>query len=319
MARLFFSYSHHDEQIRNELEVHLSMLKRQGIIETWHDRRIDAGSELNHVIDSKLEDSDIILLLISPHFLASDYCYEKEMSKALEMHQAGQAKVIPVILEHCEWQEAPFGKLLGVPKDGRPVSEFPNINKAFHEIAGAIRAVVEKINNSRITEPLQAQTSQAEDTPAIKKETVRSSNLRIKREFSDYDKNRFMSDAFEYMAKYFENSLNELKARNSSIGHEFRRIDANSFTASVYYNGEEKSHCRIRYGGQHSVFGGITYSAGRMSDNSINDFLTVSDDGHMLYLSAQMNFMGTSGKDHKLTYEGASEYYWSLFIEPLQR
>lgn len=80
MATLFFSYSHKDEELRNELETHLALLKRQGIISNWHDRRITAGSDLNDAISGELEEAQIILLLISAHFLASDYCFDKEKS-----------------------------------------------------------------------------------------------------------------------------------------------------------------------------------------------------------------------------------------------
>src|SRR5689334_13326312 len=89
MITLFFSYSHKDEELRNELETHLTLLKRQGIISAWHDRRIIAGSDLDKAISSELESSQIILLLVSAHFLASDYCYEKEMTRALEKHEEG--------------------------------------------------------------------------------------------------------------------------------------------------------------------------------------------------------------------------------------
>src|SRR5438270_622311 len=116
MLTVFFSYSHRDEDLRNELEVHLSALKRQDIIQAWHDRRIGSGNDFELTISEHLEASDIILLLVSPYFIASDYCYEIEMRRALQRHNAGEARVIPVILQPCDWQHLPFGKLLAVPK-----------------------------------------------------------------------------------------------------------------------------------------------------------------------------------------------------------
>src|SRR5437762_917707 len=101
MAILFFSYSHKDEGLRDQLEIHLAMLKRQGFIETWHDRRISAGEILDHAVSENLESADIILLLVSPDFLASDYCYDREMMRAMERHEAGLSAVIPVILRPC--------------------------------------------------------------------------------------------------------------------------------------------------------------------------------------------------------------------------
>lgn len=144
MIKVFFSYSHHDEAVRKELEVHLSTLTRQGIVSTWHDRRIEAGAKFVESIDENLEDADVILLLISPHFLNSDYCYEIEMKRALERHEANEAHVIPIILELCDWQNAPFASLLALPPDGRPISQYENRNEAFQEIVKELRAIAEK-------------------------------------------------------------------------------------------------------------------------------------------------------------------------------
>jgi hypothetical protein len=124
MATIFFSYSHKDEALRDELETHLSMLKRQGFITTWQDRRIAAGDILDPMINAHLESADVVLLLVSPDFLASDYCYDKEMSRALERHEAGKCRVIPVILRPSDWHDAPFRKLLAAPgrQAGHPVA-----------------------------------------------------------------------------------------------------------------------------------------------------------------------------------------------------
>ena len=89
MATIFFSYSHADEALRDRLEVHLSLLKRQGVIETWHDRRISPGEAIDRSIGTRLDTADVILLLVSPDFVASDYCYDVEMTRALERHERG--------------------------------------------------------------------------------------------------------------------------------------------------------------------------------------------------------------------------------------
>ena len=119
MPRLFFSYSHADENLRDQLETHLSALRRQEIISSWHDRRITAGTEVGSAIDSHIDTADVILLFISPDFIASDYCYVREMKRALERHQKSEARVIPVILQPCDWHDLPFGKILATPMDGR--------------------------------------------------------------------------------------------------------------------------------------------------------------------------------------------------------
>ena len=136
---LFYSYSHKDEALRDELETHLTLLRRQGVVRGWYDRRIPAGTEWAGQIDQHLEAADVILLLVSADFLASDYCYDKEMKRALERHGAGAARVIPVILRPCDWQSAPFWKLQALPKDGKPVTTWKDRDEAFTDIARGIR------------------------------------------------------------------------------------------------------------------------------------------------------------------------------------
>src|SRR5205823_6498299 len=116
---LFYSYAHADEALRNELEKHLSTLKRQGYITDWHDRNISAGWEWASAIDEHLNTAQVILLLVSSDFIASDYCYSIEMTRALERHTTGDACVIPIILRSVDWEDAPFGKLQALPTEGR--------------------------------------------------------------------------------------------------------------------------------------------------------------------------------------------------------
>lgn len=145
--QLFYSYSHADEELRKELEVHLASLKRQNIIIGWNDRKIKAGSEWSKEISRNLESAHIILLLVSPHFIASEYCYDIEMKRALERHDAGQARVIPIIIRAVDnWQAAPFGKLQAVPQDGKPVSSSDrNRDEAWAEVAASIRLACEEM------------------------------------------------------------------------------------------------------------------------------------------------------------------------------
>ena len=152
-VEVFYSYSHKDERLRDKLQTHLSLLKRQGFIAEWHDRRIAASDEWAGQIDEHLSTAKIILLLISPDFLASDYCYDLEMTRALERHDAGEARVIPIILRSVDWREAPFAKLQALPKDGKPVTEWPNRDAAFTNVAAGIRAVVEALRKTGAAGP----------------------------------------------------------------------------------------------------------------------------------------------------------------------
>lgn len=142
---VFYSYSHKDAALRDKLETHLSTLKRQGVISGWHDRKISAGAEWAGQIDWHLNTAGVILLLISADFLASNYCYEKEMQRAMERHEAGEARVIPIILRDVDWSGAPFSKLQALPTDARPVTRWSNRDTAFADVARGIRAAVAQI------------------------------------------------------------------------------------------------------------------------------------------------------------------------------
>lgn len=143
---VFYSYSHVDETLRQQLETHLALLRRRGAIREWHDRKIPPGSPIDPAIADVLESADIILLLISSDFLASDYCYDKEMARALERHRAGEAVVIPIILRPVDFEDSPFAGLLALPTDAKPITTWPNRDEAWLNVAKGIRGVCE---NSR--------------------------------------------------------------------------------------------------------------------------------------------------------------------------
>lgn len=139
---VFFSYSHKDEKLRDSLEKHLSLLKRDGVISQWHDRRIGPGEDWHDKIAEQLNNAHIILLLVSSDFLASDYAYEVEMQRAMELHERGTARVIPIILRPCDWQQATFAKIQALPLDGKPVTQWRPQDNGFRDIARGIREIV---------------------------------------------------------------------------------------------------------------------------------------------------------------------------------
>lgn len=148
-VEIFFSYSHCDEDLRDELEKHLAALKRESIVDTWHDRRIGAGREWAGEIDRHLESADVILLLISPDFIASDYCIDLEMKRALERHAAGEARVIPVILRPADWRTSGLAKLQALPRDGKALTTWSDRDTAFVEVAQGIRSAIVELRRHR--------------------------------------------------------------------------------------------------------------------------------------------------------------------------
>lgn len=325
MASVFFSYTHVDESLRDQLEIHLSLLKREGLITAWHDRRIVAGSNLDDSIDEQLERADIILLLVSANFIASEYCFATEMKRAMERHKAGEARVIPVILRACDWHTAPFGKLNAVPTDGRPVTSWPNQDEAFADIAKSIRAAVGATAPSSARASVSARARAAvlpasSADPAASTQLPRSSNMRVKHEFSDLDRDTFVTETFDFIARFFEGSLQELEKRHGEFQGRFKRIDARHFIANIYKDGKSVSQCTVVHGGAFGESSNreITYSSQISTYTySFNEALTIAEDDQTLYLKPMMNM--ARGGPEKLSDTGAAEYLWSMLMEPVQR
>ena len=139
---VFYSYSHRDDDLRKELETHLVVMVRNGLIKPWSDRRIEPGDDWRNQIDEHVRTAHIILLLISPDFLASDYCWDVEMKIALERHEREHAIVIPILLRPVDWSGAPFAKLQALPREAKAVTGWENRDQAFAEIAQALRETV---------------------------------------------------------------------------------------------------------------------------------------------------------------------------------
>jgi hypothetical protein len=180
MAKIFISYSHRDEKALERLHTHLSVLRREGAITAWYDRKILAGDDIDKKIDGNLSDSDIFVALVSPDFLASRYCYEREMAQALKRHADGSLRVIPIILEPCDWQSSPLGKLKAVPKDGKPVSIWTNENTAYLDIVTELRRIL-----SQPSQPEDLREKVTREPPGLGDK--QGKRYRIKREFDSID------------------------------------------------------------------------------------------------------------------------------------
>ncbi|MBV9616825.1 MAG: tetratricopeptide repeat protein, partial [Ktedonobacteraceae bacterium] len=145
---VFLSFAHEDIALQDELEKHLNVLKRQGQIKSWYNREISTKGEQALDVDAHIDKAQIILLLVSPDFMNSDYCYGLEMKRALERHKAGEARVIPIILRPAYWEDAPFSKLPILPTDKKPITRWPDLDEAFSTITRDIRNVIKELLTS---------------------------------------------------------------------------------------------------------------------------------------------------------------------------
>jgi hypothetical protein len=140
--RVFYSYSHADESLRNQLAKYLAPLKQKGSILEWHDRSIEPGGDWNQKISDKLDSSDIVIALLSPDFLASEYCFGIEMEKAFSKLKREEIRLVPVLLRPCMWEESRFSAIQMIPRDSKPVTSWPSVDEALKNVAMEIREIV---------------------------------------------------------------------------------------------------------------------------------------------------------------------------------
>lgn len=146
-VNVFFCYAPQDEDLRGELETHLSLLKRQGFVRSWSARVIGAGEEWRGAIDRHLEEADMILLLVSAAFLASDYLYDVELRRALERHRTERTMLISIILRPCDYanRDSPLRHEVDLllPSNGRPVTSWPTHDDAFADVVQGLRILLD--------------------------------------------------------------------------------------------------------------------------------------------------------------------------------
>ena len=194
--KAFISYSHFDENYLNHLHKHLAQLEREGSINSWTDNEINAGSSIDDEVSDALLNSAMFLALLSPDYIGSKYCYEKEFSKALEMQEREEIIIVPIIVESCDWLNTPFKKFKALPKDGRPISEWSNTNTAFLNIIQNLRTLVKGT--------IKNQSSQTA------RKTVPARNYKIQKDFDSIQKMDFLEETFQKMKTHFKENIEEL-------------------------------------------------------------------------------------------------------------
>src|SRR2546429_419260 len=113
----------------------------------WHHQQIEAGQEWEQETPSHIDSAQIILLLVSSSFLASDQLYENELMRAMERQAAGAARVVPIILRYVDLEQTPFKKLLALPRNGKPIDSWRNTDEIWTSITREIRQLCEQLRN----------------------------------------------------------------------------------------------------------------------------------------------------------------------------
>ncbi len=301
-VKAFVSYSHADELALERLIKHLAMLKQDGQIEEWVDQRILAGGVIDDDISLSLDSSGLFLALISPDFLASNYCFDKEMKRALKLNDQGKLRIVPIIVQPCDWKASPLRKFKAIPKDGKPVAEWTNENNAWLSVIDELRRIIERA-------PVGASNLQRQGDGTTPK-------YRLKRDFDEVDKAEFRDTAFATIRDYFQSacaeiaSIDEVKARFSELG-------TGVFHCTVVNRAQLNgvSHISVAIStGRHS-WGDIKFSWNESyKPNNCNGWFAVHADEYELSLS-NGSMIGYGDTETNMTPRAAAEHLWGQFIE----
>lgn len=302
----FISYSHRDAAALERLHVHLAVLRRDGLIDAWFDRDILAGGNVDSEIAERLETSGLFLLLVTPDFLNSEYCVEKEMARAMARQACGEARVIAIIVEPCDWQSTILRSIKVVPQDGRSVSEWTNSNSAYLNVVQEIRRAIES-DQRQIELPARA---------AAPAEPQR--RYRAKRDFDDIDRSEFREASFTQIRDYFQKALSELDSLDDFRAR-FRDLSETSFGCTIVNRARDRgtAHLTLHMGqGGRSGFGDLHWSFEENArDNGAHGWLLIGQDEFDLYLQSNSFHVGRAEDRSRMTPLQAAQMLWEDLLE----
>lgn len=322
MTTGFISYTHADTALKEQFVRHLAPLQREGLIDLWHDGMLLPGERLDPTVQAALATSDVVILLVSADFIASEYCYEQEMLRAFSRQRDGSVRVIPIILRPCQWMGVPIGngetlsEFVALPKDGKAVINWQDTDTAFDNAVGVIRDML-KAGNGR-----SSRISGAVPHPGARVAATRSADvtslLGIAAKPTDLDRDRFLRSGYKTTAALFEERLSELSASDHRIETDFERVDSRSFSACVYLDGKRVGQISIWHGSdtwRNALC--LSYDTATSTRNSMNDWLPVEDTPQGLAFGAS-NSMSRQRADGSLDVDGAAAYFWENFLEQVR-
>lgn len=301
--QLFISYSHVDADLIERLHKHLAQLQREGSISGWYDRDIRAGGRLDDEIARELDRADLFVACVSPDYIASNYCYERELTSALEREQRGEVMIVPVIIEPSDWLSTPLAKFKALPDDGKPVAEFTNPNVAFMQVVNELR---------RLVAPMTIEIKSAGLAPVSEAAPTAQSRYRVRREFDALAKRDFAEVAFQEIYKFFEASVAELSAIPDLEG-KLSAIRDDYFSCTIINRGISRGFetLHVRRGGS---WGAIDILYGDTdSRNTSNGGFGVEADDYQLFLTATL-FSHRSGGKERISPREAAQMLWDDLI-----
>lgn len=305
----FISYAHVDDRRRERLHKHLAMLNREKLISVWSDHEILAGDRFADKIDEALEQAGLFIALLSPDYLASNYCYEKEFQRALQLNEAGQLRIVGVVVEPCDWRSSPFADLVVLPKSGKAIPDWANENTAYLNVVEELRRVLKQ--------PPAPSPAAAESTG--QPHTAQARRYRVKQDFDAIQRAEFGESAFQTIGDYFRRACSEMHEASEHLRARFSDLGRDAFTCTLVNRAKIRggeAHVTIRRGrGRHHV-GDISWLwAEHGEEGTSNGWLSVEADDFELHLKGSIDRFGFGGRDQVMTSQQAAEQLWNAFME----
>jgi len=310
----FISYSHADTAMLDVFHKHLAQMKRDGLIADWTDREINAGARFEQKIQQALMNMQIFIALLSPDYIASKYCYEKELTKALEWEAQGRITIIPVILHPCDWLNTPFKDFKALPRDGKPVSEWENVNTAWLDVILSIRKLLTVgIRESALENPGQ---------PA---EIIPSKNYRIKKDFDSIQKLEFVDKTFseitEFLKRYIReiSQLDNIKSRVLvDNDQDFGCVIVNRHKVNAEAHlGLSISSDSITFSGVYSQEKQLTFVLNAGNRPATRSFTLSTDEFHLFWTEGGPMGVFTGRHNVELTSKEIAEIIWSECLQSI--
>jgi hypothetical protein len=304
-AKISISYSHADDALLARLHKHLAQLQREGSLTSWYDREIHAGSRLDEDIDQELKNADVFIACASPDYIASNYCYDRELESALAREEDGKLAIVPVIFEPCDWLATPLQKFKAVPKDGRPVTEHTNQNVAFLDVVTELRRLLNSLGTKVETKSMSGYAARATS------ELETMSRYRVQRNHDELHKRDFVESAFQEIYKFFEASVAEISAV-PEIEARLSPLSENHFSCTIMNRGLGRKFetLQVRRG---RGWGAIDILYGdKVSGSSSHGGFSVDADEYQLYLKPSLFHTGVSEK--KIDPREAGQMLWDSLL-----
>jgi len=309
MKRIFISYSHKDKQYLDQLIRHLAVMIDDRLIKVWCDKDIQPGHRIDAEIKKQIRTCDIILLLVSPDYLASKNCIA-EMSIAINRrHSSKVDNVIPIILRSCDWKNSPLIELKALPEDGVPISTSKNEDEEYVNIVSELRQLCR--HPSSTTSQRARRLPETEFVPPAPQDN----KYRVKRDFNEIDRSKFRKKAHRVIKDYFKKECKELN-KIKDVDAEFECFGSTHFGCTIVNSNIKYGTAHItvhRRSGSHSL-GDIYYSFDENAQSTgAQSIFRVTSDDYNLYLKELWNVLGDSKSP--ITPEDLAHRLWKRFLE----